>query len=211
MDAYLALVSKRSFLEAVASSLTELFSRDLISVRISKLKTLYPWMRGRSDYFEARLTQAPEDAAMALDYVCTHARTREQQDLAIQALTTKCEILWAQLDAIYYSYVSPGSIPARCVQAGIQMTAAALDESKVPALARGCRLGKDQVLLMPEGILKLSASAVRILELCDGKRSIADIVSTMQSTYAPEVHERIRADVHSYLSSLAQKQAVELR
>jgi len=111
VDAYLDLVSKRSFLEAVGSSLTELFSRDLIAVRITKLKTLYPWLKGGLDYFEARLTQAPEDAAMALDYVCTHARTREQQELVIGALRSKCEILWAQLDAIYYSYVSPGAVP----------------------------------------------------------------------------------------------------
>jgi coenzyme PQQ biosynthesis protein C len=111
VDAYLDLVSKRTFLEAVASSLTELFSRDLISFRIVKLRTLYPWLDGGLEYFEARLTQAPEDAAMALDYVCRHARTREQQDAAIAALRVKCEILWTQLDAIHYSYVSPGLVP----------------------------------------------------------------------------------------------------
>src|SRR5690242_8140070 len=38
VDAYLNLVSQRSFLEAVASSLTELFSRDLISLRIDALR-----------------------------------------------------------------------------------------------------------------------------------------------------------------------------
>jgi pyrroloquinoline-quinone synthase len=111
VDAYTDLVSKRTFLEAVGSSLTELFSRDLIAVRITKLKTLYPWLKGGLEYFEARLTQAPEDAAMALDYVCTHAKTRAEQELVIGALRAKCEILWAQLDAISYAYVSPGLVP----------------------------------------------------------------------------------------------------
>jgi pyrroloquinoline-quinone synthase len=119
VDAYLDLVRSRTFLEAVASSLTELFSRDLIAVRIGHLKSKYPWLKGGMDYFEARLTQAPEDAAMALDYVCTHAQTREQQELAIGALRTKCEILWAQLDAIHYAYVSPRSIPPGAFDPGI--------------------------------------------------------------------------------------------
>lgn len=111
VDAYLDLVGKRTFLEAVASSLTELFSRDLITLRVAKLKALYPWLAGGLDYFEARLTQAPADAAMALDYVCTHAETREQQELVVRALEAKCEILWAQLDAIHYAYVDPGHVP----------------------------------------------------------------------------------------------------
>lgn len=111
VDAYLSLVSDRSHLEAVASSLTELFSRDLISLRLDALRRHYPWLEPGLAYFTARLTQAPEDAAFALDWVTEHARTREQQELVIDALRTKCDILWAQLDAIYYSYVDPGWPP----------------------------------------------------------------------------------------------------
>src|SRR5215467_12062071 len=44
VDAYLYLVRERTFLEAVASSLTELFSRDLIALRIDALRKHYPWM-----------------------------------------------------------------------------------------------------------------------------------------------------------------------
>jgi pyrroloquinoline-quinone synthase len=65
-------------------------------------------------YFVGRLTQAPEDATFALDYVTIHAINREQQEQVIQALTRKCEILWAQLDAIEYAYVTPGNIPPGC-------------------------------------------------------------------------------------------------
>jgi pyrroloquinoline-quinone synthase len=111
VDAYLNLVSKRSHLEAVASSLTELFSRDLISLRIDALRQHYPWLEPGLVYFTARLTQAPEDAAFALDWVTKHACTRDEQELVMAALRTKCDILWAQLDAIYYSYVNPGWPP----------------------------------------------------------------------------------------------------
>lgn len=108
VDAYLDLVSKRTLLEAVASSLTELFSRDLISLRIDALRQHYPWLESGLLYFRARLTQAPEDAAFALDYVTRNAATREQQELAMAALRAKCDILWAQLDAIHFAYVTPG-------------------------------------------------------------------------------------------------------
>ena len=111
VDAYLKLVSDRSFLEAVASSLTELFSRDLIALRMDRLRQHYPWLSGGLDYFTARLDQAPEDARFALQWVGDHAKTRTQQELAIAALRAKCDILWAQLDALYFAYVQPGWPP----------------------------------------------------------------------------------------------------
>jgi pyrroloquinoline-quinone synthase len=111
VNAYLDLVSRRSFLEAVASSLTELFSRDLIALRIDRLRQHYPWLSGGLAYFDARLTQAPEDAQFALDWVIEHALTRAEQELAVAALRAKCDILWAQLDALYFAYVSPGWPP----------------------------------------------------------------------------------------------------
>ena len=108
VNAYLDLVSKRTFLEAVASSLTELFSRDLIALRVDRLRQHYPWLSHGLAYFDARLTQAPEDAQFALGWMVEHARTRAEQELAIEALRTKCDILWAQLDALYFAYVEPG-------------------------------------------------------------------------------------------------------
>jgi len=111
VNEYLNIVRNRSLLEAVASSLTELFSRDLISLRMEKLRQHYPWLSGGLDYFEARLTQAPEDARYAIQYVHDHAKSRAEQDLAIQALRDKCDILWAQLDALYFAYVQPGWPP----------------------------------------------------------------------------------------------------
>jgi pyrroloquinoline-quinone synthase len=111
VNAYIDLVSKRTFLEAVASSLTEMFSRDLISLRVDRLRQHYPWLSSGLTYFDARLTQAPEDAQFALAWVTEHARTRPEQELALGALRAKCDILWAQLDAVYFAYVAPGWPP----------------------------------------------------------------------------------------------------
>jgi pyrroloquinoline-quinone synthase len=108
---YLNLVRTRPFLECVASSLTELFSRDLIALRMEKLRQYYPWLASGLDYFEARLTEAPEDAAFALQYVYDHSASRADQERVIQALRDKCDILWAQLDALHFAYVEPGWPP----------------------------------------------------------------------------------------------------
>jgi pyrroloquinoline-quinone synthase len=81
VDAYLDLVRNRSFLEAVASSLTELFSRELIALRMDRLRQHYPWLSSGLDYFTERLHQAPEDARFALQYVTEHAHTRDEQEL----------------------------------------------------------------------------------------------------------------------------------
>lgn len=110
-DAYIAFVSTHSLLEAVASSLTELFARNLIALRMDRLREHYPWLSSGLDYFTSRLTQAPEDADFALAWVVQHARTREEQDAAHAALREKCGILWAMLDALYFAYVNPGWPP----------------------------------------------------------------------------------------------------
>ena len=123
VNGYLDLVSQHSFLEAVASSLTELFSRDLIALRIDRLRQYYPWLSGGLAYFDARLTQAPEDAQFALAWVIEHARTPIEQELALGALRAKCDILWAQLDALYFAYVSPGWPPPGSFHPGVESVA----------------------------------------------------------------------------------------
>jgi pyrroloquinoline-quinone synthase len=62
-------------------------------------------------YFDARLTQAPRDADFALGYVKREARTPEQQQAVLAALVFKCDVLWAQLDALHHAYVAPGHVP----------------------------------------------------------------------------------------------------
>jgi pyrroloquinoline-quinone synthase len=112
VDAYVAFVRDRSILEAIASSLTEMFSSTIITERVAGMLRHYDFITHDTlAYFTPRLTQAPKDVNFALAYVKEHARTREQQELALAALRYKCDILWSQLDALSYAYVSPGRIP----------------------------------------------------------------------------------------------------
>jgi pyrroloquinoline-quinone synthase len=72
---YLNLVRTRPFLGVcrIFADRT-FFARDLITLRMEKLREHYPWLASGLDYFEARLTEAPEDAAFAIQYVFEHAR-----------------------------------------------------------------------------------------------------------------------------------------
>ena len=112
VQAYVAFVRERSILEAIASSLTELFSPTIIAERVAGMLAGYDFVSKETlAYFDARLTQAPRDADFALAYVLERARTPEQQRAATRALEFKCSVLWAQLDALYHAYVAPGHVP----------------------------------------------------------------------------------------------------
>jgi pyrroloquinoline-quinone synthase len=112
VDAYVAFVRDRSLVEAVASSLTELFSPVIIAERVSGMLANYDWItRDTLAYFTPRLTQARQDSDWALAYVKANARTPEQQQAVLAALTFKCDVLWAQLDALHHAYVTPGMPP----------------------------------------------------------------------------------------------------
>ncbi len=108
VDAYVHFVRDRSLLEAIASSLTEMFSPGIIGERVAGMLKNYDFVSKETlAYFDKRLTQAPRDADFALDYVKQHARTPEQQEAVIRALEFKCNVLWVQLDALYFAYVDP--------------------------------------------------------------------------------------------------------
>jgi pyrroloquinoline-quinone synthase len=112
VDAYLHFVRDRSLLEAVASSLTELFSPQVIAERVSGMLAHYDFIQPETlAYFTPRLTQAPQDSAWALAYVKEHADTVEKQQAVLTALRFKCDVLWCQLDGLYLAYVAPGMIP----------------------------------------------------------------------------------------------------
>ena len=101
VDAYVNFARQRPWIEAVASSLTELFGPAAIRVRLDALERHYPWIDPAGlEYFRTRLVKAPRDARYALDLVVDRCLTREQQQAAVAALRFKTELLWAQLDAI---------------------------------------------------------------------------------------------------------------
>ncbi|MEL6979485.1 MAG: pyrroloquinoline-quinone synthase PqqC [Pseudomonadota bacterium] len=112
VEAYVRFVAERSLLEAVASSLTELFAPKIHRERIAGLLAHYAFATDETlAYFSHRLTEAPRDVAFGLDYVLTCADTAERQEAAVNALIFKTEVLWAQLDAIQAAYAPGGAIP----------------------------------------------------------------------------------------------------
>jgi pyrroloquinoline-quinone synthase len=112
VEAYVNFVRDRPILEGIASSLTEMFSPDIIADRVRGMLAGYAFITEETlAYFTPRLTQAPQDVNFALAYVKEHARTRAAQEVVLDALRFKCDVLWAQLDALYLAYVEPGLIP----------------------------------------------------------------------------------------------------
>ena len=112
VNAYVDLVSNERLMVAVASSLTELFSPVAIGERVPAMLQRYDYITEDTlAYFTPRLHQAPRDADFALALVKDWATTPDRQEAVVEALIAKCDILWAQLDALYHAYVSPGHIP----------------------------------------------------------------------------------------------------
>jgi len=108
VDAYLQFVATRPWIEGVASSLTELFAPDLMQRRLAAFEEHYGWIAPEGlAYFRSRPPLARRDSDHALSLVLQHCRTRSEQQAAVDALRFKCELLWAQLDAIYTACVLP--------------------------------------------------------------------------------------------------------
>jgi pyrroloquinoline-quinone synthase len=119
VEAYVDLVRRGTLLEAVASSLTELFAPAIHRERIAGMLESYDFIDDRAvQYFRRRLDQANRDADFALDFVKRHATTPEAQEQAVAAVRFKCDVLWAQLDALHHAYVVPGLVPPGAFRPG---------------------------------------------------------------------------------------------
>jgi coenzyme PQQ biosynthesis protein C len=111
VEAYVHFCRDRSLLEAVASSLTELFSPQIIGERVEGMLKHYDFVTAETlSYFTKRPPQAARDSEFALDYVKKHARSEAEQKNVLAALMFKCDVLWAQLDALWHAYVE-GHMP----------------------------------------------------------------------------------------------------
>jgi pyrroloquinoline quinone biosynthesis protein D len=85
----------------------------------------------------------------------------------------------------------------------------ALTPSSIPTLWRLARLDFDRVrqqhvLLYPEGAVLLNDTGAAILELCDGRRSIAAIAKILEERYNCDVTD----DVTEYLSRLVERELI---
>lgn len=112
VEAYVRFVREKTLLEAIASSLTELFSPVIISERMDGMLANYDFVTCETlSYFDKRPPQAARDSDFALDYVKRHARTPDTQAQVLAALEFKCSVLWAMLDALHHAYVDPKHVP----------------------------------------------------------------------------------------------------
>ena len=112
VESYVRFVREQPLVVAVASSLTELFAPSIHRERIAGMLENYDFIGDDvMAYFKRRLSQAPRDAEFALAFVKANAKTREAQDACVDAVRFKCDVLWAQLDALNHAYVTPGLIP----------------------------------------------------------------------------------------------------
>lgn len=112
VEAYVRFAGERSTLEGIASSLTELFAPQVHKERIAGMLANYDFIDDSvMQYFRRRLEEAPRDVSFALDYVKREARTPERQQAVLGALRFKCDVLWAQLDALHFAYVKPALPP----------------------------------------------------------------------------------------------------
>ncbi len=87
-----------------------------------------------------------------------------------------------------------------------------LDPNSQPQLAAGCRLGENQglkVLLMPERALRLSGPSLEIVTRCDGKHTIAQIVTELQEMYSKAQPQRVEDDILGYLQLLHEQRALD--
>jgi pyrroloquinoline-quinone synthase len=103
VDAYVHFVASHSWIEGVASSLTELFAPPLMTERLAAFEKHYSWVNPAAlEYFRCRPSLAERDSDHGLSLVLAYCRSREEQERAVSALRFKCDLLSAQLDAIYY-------------------------------------------------------------------------------------------------------------
>ena len=88
-----------------------------------------------------------------------------------------------------------------------------MEFTEIPRLARGVRFsdaaGEESALMIPEGILRLKGPGRRIVELCDGNRTVTQIVETLTLEYAAGDPVKIRNDVEQFLTRLRDRQALQ--
>jgi pyrroloquinoline-quinone synthase len=100
VDAYVEFARTRPWVEAVASSLTELFGPPVMERRVAAIIAKYPWIDPAGlSYFNQRIPLARRDAESALQWVLDEATTAQLQQRCVDALRFKCDVLWVILDA----------------------------------------------------------------------------------------------------------------
>ncbi len=104
-ESYVTFCRTKPWVQACASSLTELFAPKIHQERLDSWPVHYPWIPAEAlDYFRSRLVQAPRDVLHGLRIVKAHCTTVETQRQAFEALQFKLDMLWAMIDTIHNAY-----------------------------------------------------------------------------------------------------------
>lgn len=86
------------------------------------------------------------------------------------------------------------------------------DPQSRPRLAPGVRLGENnqqRVLLMPERALRLNGPSLEIVERCDGKHTVQQIISELQQLYSKAEPKKVESDILDYLARLNDQRAID--
>ena len=87
------------------------------------------------------------------------------------------------------------------------------DLSSYPRLAVGCRLNDSKqlprVLLMPEKALRLNGPSLEIVERCDGRHTVREIITELQKIYDKADRQKVESDILGYLSLLNDQRALD--
>jgi len=86
------------------------------------------------------------------------------------------------------------------------------DPNSKPRLAPGCRLGENnqqRVLLMPERALRLNGPSLEIVQRCDGKHTVQQIITDLQQIYSKAEPRKVETDILGYLALLQEQRALD--
>ncbi|HEX4546170.1 MAG TPA: pyrroloquinoline quinone biosynthesis peptide chaperone PqqD [Candidatus Acidoferrum sp.] len=87
------------------------------------------------------------------------------------------------------------------------------DMNSFPRLAPGCRLNQrnqqPRTLLMPERALRLNGPSLEIVERCDGKHTVQQIVADLQEIYSKAEPQKVEQDILGYLALLQKERALD--
>ena len=95
------------------------------------------------------------------------------------------------------------------------------EDSSVPRLAVGCKWAPlenpeaefdptvEATVLFPEGAIRVQGTGRAILELCDGERTLTQIIAELQKQYILVSPARIREEAEQFLEKLQEKRIVD--
>lgn len=107
IDSYVQYAKSKTWLEGIATSLTQIFLPRLVERRINAFVKHYKEYVSPTglEYFMSLQAQAKEGSRTALDIVLRYATTSEAQEMVTEALLYMDDVLWSILDAIYSAYI----------------------------------------------------------------------------------------------------------